>query len=188
MQTANEFLESGLLALDLALRQPGNDFRNLQLATLSPGGRPDVRTVVLRGFDRSPPCLEIHSDARAGKVRDIGASRRVTVLAWSAAEQTQLRFEGEASLHRGDALARRRWDALSGKARRPYGLQAAAGAPVGDPESQAHLPEAQRFEQFVVIRVALDRIDMLRLYPEGRQLRVTGRLGPDRLTAEWVGP
>ncbi len=186
-QAALPFVESGLSALEAALRGRGSDLRNVQLATVSPDGRPAVRTVVLRAFGRSPACAEMHTDARAAKARDIAGGGPVSLLAWSAADRLQLRFEGSARLHRADAVARARWDTLSPDARKPYGLRAEPGAAVADPASQSHLPPEEQAEQFAVILVSLTSVDVLRLEPEGGQTRARGEFTPAGLTAAWIG-
>lgn len=182
------FIDSALAALQRALHDRDSPLRNIQLATVSPSGRPGLRTVVLRRFERSPPRAEMHTDLRAAKVRDIASARSVVILAWSPADQLQLRFEGDAIVHRGDEVARARWDALPPGARKPYGLRADPGIPVADPGDQAHLPPAEQFGQFGVVSVALAAVDVLRLGPGGSQTRAAGRFTPAGLTAEWVGP
>ncbi len=189
MQTpALSFIEAGLSALERSLRDREGDLRNVQLATVSPDGHPGVRTLVLRGFERSPACAETHSDARAGKVRDIAHAGQVALLAWSAADHLQLRFEGSARLHRGDELARARWDKLSLNARKPYGLLAEPGGPIVDPAEQPHMPHEEQFQQFTVILIALASVDILRLDPDGGQTRAFGRFTPSGITASWIGP
>ena len=187
-QPALSFIEAGLSALERSLDDRGNEFRNVQLATSSPGGHPGLRTLVLRGFERFPACAEMHSDARAGKVRDITHASQVTLLSWSSADHLQLRFEGTARLHRDDEVARARWDRLSPKARNTYGLRAEPGTPVPDPEEQAHLPPDEQFRQFTVILISLSNIDVLRLDPEGGQMRASGRFTSSGITAQWIGP
>ena len=181
------FVDDALAALERSVRDREGDLRNVQLATVSPDGTPSLRTLVLRGFERSPPCAEVHSDARAAKVRDIAACDTVALLAWSAADHLQLRFTGTARLHREDELARARWDRLPPAARAPYGLLADAGTPIDDPASQPHLPDAQRFARFVVVRVALTGLDVLRPGPDGAQTRAAGRFTPAGIEAGWVG-
>lgn len=189
MQTsALEFIEAGLAALDRSVRDHDGDLRNVQLATLSPALHPGLRTLVLRRFERSPPCAEMHSDARADKVRDIAQTGRVSLLAWSAAEHLQLRFEGIARLHRDDEIASGRWDALSPNARNTYGHLAIPGTPIADPEERAHLPAEEQFRQFVVILVSLAIVDVLRLGPGGQQTRASGRFTPAGVTAAWISP
>ena len=183
---ALEFIEASLSTLEHSVRDREGDLRNIQLATVSPDGRPGLRTLVLRGFERLPACAEMHTDARAGKVRDITHAGQVTFLAWSVIDHLQLRFEGVAAMHRGDDLARTRWDKLPPAARKPYGLRAASGAPITDPADQPHLPPDEQFEQFTVIRVALSSVDALRLEPEGGQTRAYGRFTPSGIGAGWV--
>ena len=142
----------------------------------------------MRGFERLPACAEMHSDARAGKVRDIAQASRVTLLSWSSADHLQLRFEGDARLHRDDEVTRARWDKLSPKARNTYGLRAEPGTPISDPEEQAHLPPDEQFLQFTVILISLSNIDVLRLDPDGGQTRAYGRFTSSGIAARWIGP
>ncbi len=179
------FIEAALGALERSVRDREGELRNVQLATVGPDGRPDLRTVVLRGFDRAT--AEIHSDARAGKTRDIAHASPVALLAWSAADRLQLRFAGTASLHRDDAVARARWDKLPPKAREPYGLRADPGSPIVDPADQPHLPPDERRDQFTVVLVALEAVDVLRLEPGGGQTRAEGRFTPAGVAAHWIG-
>lgn len=184
---ALSFLEEGLAALGRSVHDHNGELRNVQLATMSPEGWPNVRTLVLRGFGRSPACAELHSDARAPKVRDIDHCGRVTLLAWSAAEHLQLRFTGTAMLHRADDVASARWEGLSPAARKPYGLRAVSGAPIEDPAVQPHLPAELRSAQFVVIMVSLVTVDILRLGADGEQTRASGCFTASGLTAGWIG-
>lgn len=186
--TALSFVETALSALERALHERGSELRNVQLATLSPDGAPGLRTVVLRGFERAPAGLEMHTDARAGKARDIAGDGRVSLLAWSAEEQLQLRFDGVARLHRADEVARGRWDALSPGARNAYGLRSDPGRRIEDPGDRSHLPEHEQFQRFAVILVSPASVDVLRLGPEGAQTRAVGRLTGQNLSANWIGP
>ncbi|MGI4745158.1 MAG: pyridoxamine 5'-phosphate oxidase family protein [Janthinobacterium lividum] len=184
--SVREFIEAGLAALERSVRNHEGDLRNVQLATLSPGMHPGLRTLVLRSFVRSPPCVEMHSDARADKVRDIAHAGQVALLAWSDAEHLQLRFEGTARLHRDDEIARGRWDALSPNARNTYGHRATPGTPIADPAEQVHLSAEEQFRQFTVILVSLTNVDVLRLGPGGQQTRASGRFTSSGVTAAWI--
>ena len=188
MPDANAFVDAGLAALEQALHDRGSDLRNVQLATLSPEGRPGLRTLVLRRFERLPARAELQSDARAAKVREIAYSGRVAILAWSAADRLQLRLDGFARLHRSDDLARARWEDLSPNARRAYGLASHPGQPVVAPGEAGHLPPDQQFEQFAVISVALTTVDVLRLEADGGQTRAQARFTQEGLEASWQAP
>ena len=188
MQDASTFIDAGLSAFERALDDRGSDFRNVQFATVSPEGRPGLRTLVVRGFERSPACIELHSDARAGKIREIVHARHVAILAWSSADRLQLRFDGQATLHRADTLARTRWDGMSENARKAYGLTAGPGRPIASPGDQSHLSLAAQFEQFCVIAVSLVAVDVLRLEEDGGQTRAFGRFNGADIQAAWIGP
>ena len=184
---AISFIEDGLATLHRSIEDHG-DVRNIQLATIAPAGDPDLRTVVLRAFERTPdPCAELHSDARAAKVGDIAHADRVALLAWSPPERLQIRLRGSARLHRADHVARARWETLSANARKPYGMRTPPGAPKAEPDDQSHLPPDEAFRQFVVIRVALLDIDILKLGPHGDQRRARGLFTSSGVTAHWVG-
>ena len=186
--SALSFIESALSTLEHSVQERSGELRNIQLATISPDGRPAVRTAVLRAFDRAGAMAEIHTDARADKARDIASASAVSFVAWDGAEHLQLRFDGAARLHRDDDVARDRWEHLPDKGRVAFGLRAAPGEPVADPEEQSHLPGEEQFRQFSVILVALTDIDVLRLEPEGRQTRARARFGAPDLAAAWIGP
>ena len=187
MQTAREFVETAIAALERALGQRGHELRNVQLATVGPEGRPGLRTLVLRGFDRTPFRAELHTDARAAKVREIAHSRHVALLAWSGADRLQLRFTGTGLMHRGDDLARARWTALPSGARSAYGTLVEPGAPVASPDARDHLPPEEQFAQFAVISIALASLDVLRLEDHGGQTRAFANLQADPFDAHWIG-
>ena len=183
--TSRAFIETALATLRRSIRDHEGDLRNVQLATVAPDGRPNLRTLVLRALDHGT--AEMHTDARAGKARDILHANAVALLAWSAADHLQIRLGGTASLHRDDDVAASRWDTLSPNARKPYGLRADPASPIPDPADQPHLPPDEQRHQFTVILVALDAVDVLRLEPDGGQTRAQGQFTSAGIEAQWVG-
>ena len=95
------------------------------LATLREG-RPQVRTVVLRGAAREAGTMEIHTDRLTAKVQAIRAQPQVALVVWRAEDDLQIRVEGEAALLDGDAHADR-WANVPAGSRANYGGRAAAG-------------------------------------------------------------
>ena len=180
------FIEDALSALRQALHEKGSDLRNIQLATVGSDGSPEVRTLVLRGFDWPPALAEMHTDIRAGKAQALAGTRQVALLAWSAAEQLQLRFAGTAELHHDDAVARERWDGLSPNARNTYGTTTAPGSVIPDPEERTYLPPDEQYRQFGVLLIRLQSVDVLRLGPDGRQTRARGRFDGSAIESDWV--
>ena len=157
--------------LDLLHVAPGdreNAWRLLALGSQGADGAPRQRMVVLRGFEPWSLTLWLHSDARAGKVGEIAADPRVSLLGWDAARQWQLRLEGEARLHRGDALADRAWAAMP----------APPPPPVVTPQARAN---------FCVITVRLRQMEWLHLDPE-RHRRARFRFLGQGVEARWLIP
>ena len=170
MSRATELLERAIARLAAAPADRHSPFRWLQLATVAPDGTPALRTLVLRRFERRPPLATFHADYRSQKIRAIASRPGVELLAWTSAEQLQIRMRGAARIHAGDDEARGEWDALSPGARATYALEAVPGTAVTDAEAEARVADA--FGQFAVIRVAIAGFDILELGPEGAQFRV----------------
>lgn len=175
--------------LDLLHVAPGdreNAWRLLALGSQGADGAPRQRMVVLRGFEPGSLTLWLHSDARAGKVGEIAADPRVSLLGLDAARQWQLRLEGEARLHRGDALADRAWAAMPEGERRSYAASAPPGSAVpAPPPPPVVTPQARA--NFCVITVRLRQMEWLHLDPE-RHRRARFRFLGQGVEARWLIP
>lgn len=185
MSREDALLERALAGLEAAPRDRHSPWRWLQLATTGPDGTPEVRTLVLRGFDRATLAATFHADRRSPKIGAISGQPAVALLAWASGEQLQIRAGGTASVHAGDATAQAAWEALSPGARATYALVAVPGAAVTAAQADARLADADAFAQFAVIRVAIARLDLLELGPDGAQFRVCAEGGG---AARRVGP
>jgi pyridoxamine 5'-phosphate oxidase len=75
--------------------------RHPTLATVSPDGRPQARTVVLRAADKAAGTLDIHTDLRSAKVADLRATPFAALHVWDAAAHLQLRLEAQFTLLTG---------------------------------------------------------------------------------------
>ena len=152
-------------------------FRTPALVTV--GG---ARTVVLRAWDAPTRTVTIHSDVRAAKIADIRADPRVSLHVWDAGAQRQLRAWGRA--HLADlATADRAWDALHPGSRASYRAAAVPGTPIVDPADVPLLDEAAARQNFTVIPIVLDTMELLHLARDGhRRARFDG---PD---ATWLVP
>ena len=67
--------------------------RHPVLATVTPGGMPQARTVVLRGADPDAGVLEVHTDLMSGKVCDLRANPMAALHVWDAGAHLQTRIE-----------------------------------------------------------------------------------------------
>lgn len=115
--------------LELAGKDPNSGLRYVNLCSVDPNGHPQARLVVLRSADAKTRTIEIHTDTRSQKWREVGANPSVAVLAFDPARGQQLRLRGTAERHDpGSPLATDAWDRLSPWTRATY-----AGGPPGEP-------------------------------------------------------
>ncbi len=182
---AGRFIADALDRLSLALEDRSSPFRNLALATVSAAGAPRVRTVILRAVERDPLRLTVFTDVRAGKIADIAAEGRVSLLAWSEPDRLQIRMEGRATVHGpGCDVARGFWDALPPHGRAAYGLDATPGTAVAAPDAPHGLTDGERAGFFAAVAVQATLVDVLLLGPHGAQTRALR----DGTGAWWVAP
>ncbi len=145
-----------------------------QVATVSPAGRPEVRTVVLRHLaqDGAP---SFATDARSAKMAALATGGWLELCLWRPDVGEQLRLLGRARVHAGDdthVLAM--WAALPPDTRALF-FDAAPGTPVRDARPAPPAPTAggPPPPSFAVVRVVPERCDHLELGPPMRRRRWT---------------
>ncbi|WP_119168950.1 pyridoxamine 5'-phosphate oxidase family protein [Algihabitans albus] len=169
------------------------------LATSTPDEGPDARSVVLRGVDRRHHLLRVHSDARSAKIRQIGTDPRVSFLFYDAAEETQLRVQALAKVHReADAAADAAWQGTRLFSRRCYMTHQPPGRPTETPTSglPAALADRSPTEEeslagrrnFTVVLCQIRRLDWLYLSHQGHRAARFTWDDAGNLTETWVQP
>lgn len=114
-----------LLARGVADRR--SPFHAPTVASLGLDGRPRARVVILRGCDVAAHSVRFNTDRRTDKFAELNHDRRVSLTAYDAASNIQLRIEGTASLHTDDAVADAAWAASRSFSRICYGTDPAPG-------------------------------------------------------------
>lgn len=122
-------------------------------------GTPAQRIVVLRRVIRpakgsgGAPVLQIHTDQRSAKVRQLepgpqGMPAGCSLLFYNPRRRIQLRLQARCRLHHQDAAAREAWGCLPARSRWTYAVERAPGTPIehppGPPEAEGGLDEARR--------------------------------------------
>lgn len=172
-----------LLARGVADRR--SPFHTPVLGTVGHDGQPRLRTLVLRGFDAPTRTLRLHTDRRAGKVADIAAEPRVSLLGYDPGQRVQMRVEGRASLHFEDAVADAGWAASRDFSRMCYAIEPAPGEAIAAPPPAPLDPAAGR-ANFAVILLCFNRLEWLWLAAGGHQ-RALFTWG-DTPQAAWLVP
>ena len=145
--------------LTRAVTDRKSDWRIPQLATISPDGYPNVRSVVLRAclWDNGL-YVEVHSHRQTQKIRDILANACVSLVFWSPQTEQQLRLWGFAEVSMNSARARASWDAISPSSRALYAVSGKPGQPVSTQSRYC-----VDYDGFALITVKVTRTDYLDL-------------------------
>jgi pyridoxamine 5'-phosphate oxidase len=72
-----------------------------RLATVTPDGRPQARTVVVRATDKPAGTLDMHSDIQSAKVQELRATAFAALDVWDASAHLQMRLEARVTILTG---------------------------------------------------------------------------------------
>src|SRR3546814_287893 len=108
---------------------PQHDFHLAAMATAHAGFGCTLRTVVLRGVDPAARELRFYTDLRSRKIGEMESDPRIALLFHALSEDTQLRVQAEATIHRHDTVADAAWHALTPRGRRDYLVSGPRGLP-----------------------------------------------------------
>jgi pyridoxamine 5'-phosphate oxidase len=103
--------------------------RHPTLATVTPDGKPQARTVVLRVADKSSGTLDIHTDLQSSKVADLRATPFAALHVRDTAAHPQMRLEATVTILTGAAVAAT-WAEVPDASRQSYGGLPAPGEPI----------------------------------------------------------
>ncbi len=187
MQSLDDVLADAFRRLSRGVADRRSAFRSPALATVGADGWPQVRTVVLRGFDAAVRLVTVHSDLRAAKVTALRSDPAVALHVWDDGAQIQVRLDGIATISAGDELARAEWARLHAGSRAAYRSRPSPASPVADPAEIPRMDEDAAFAQFAVLRIRVDRLDWLHLGREG-QRRAGFSWRDDILEQRWLAP
>jgi hypothetical protein len=183
-----------------AVKRGRHPWHLMTLATISPTGLPQARTVVLRRFESSLPALFFHTDYRSPKVQELRESAgKAQLLLYSPESKRQLRCDVTINLHHEDALTRTKWDEARDSSRRCYLVNPAPSANLTErsntlPETwQKTVPTkeeaASGYPNFTVAECRIHRADILQLNAQGGE-RCALEFSNDGTiqSAEWLAP
>ncbi len=149
------------------------------LATVTPGGKPASRIVVLRAVDAVVRGVVAHTDLRSPKVEHLQHQGFASWVFYDAPRRIQVRLAGQTEVLSQGAVADERWQQSNDSSRRCYLAPAAPGTPTDypSPNLPAHVrdrvPTADETEpgraNFAVIRTVAATIDVLYLHHTGHR-------------------
>ena len=165
--------------------------------TTMDGNKPEVRTVILRGFSEKDRTLICHCDARSPKVSQIQENPNVSWLFYHPEKWMQVRLSGTASVHTDDKTAESQWEKVRLSNRINYCTEIPPGSPTEKPTSG--LPDLLRHKapklldhsegrkNFAAIVCRFDQVDWLLLKLTGN-IRAKFHWEDHRINASWIIP
>jgi hypothetical protein len=155
--------------------------RHPTFATVSPEGRPEARSVVLRRADQAAAALEVHTDCATSKVRALQQAPYAALHVWVPRAKMQLRLAAEVEMFTGDA-ALERWEQVPEAARMSYGTQPHPGTPIKQVDDYHTSITSGRF---TVLYCRLTEMDLLHLGAPHRRAKL---YRDDGWSGTWVAP
>jgi len=155
--------------------------RHPTLATVTPNGLPQARTVVLRAADRRAGSLDFHTDLHSAKVTELRATPFAALHVWDSAAHLQMRLEGDVTILSGDDVTEI-WARVPAPARLAYGSTPAPGKPIADGLSYAKSPDPAAF---CVLRLRILAMDVVHLGTDHRRARFTRA---NNWAGQWLAP
>lgn len=155
--------------------------RHPTFATVSPGGWPEARTVVLRAVDPVAGTLDVHTDIASAKVAALHANPRAALHVWDSAAHLQTRIAVMVTILTGDDVADI-WARVPDPSRQSYGTRPAPGTPIAG--ALAYDKPAD-VASFAVLRCEVQGIDAVHLGPQHRRARFDRQ---DGWAGQWLAP
>lgn len=152
------------------------------LASVSEGGLPEARTVVLRQVDRTLRRLTIYTDRRAAKVPALTVNPTASCLFFDAKRMVQYRLVGQAEIITEGSRWDEHFQRLSEAAIEDYAALLPPGS-IGTSKRDTALAA----NYFTIIDIAIDSLDWLRLSRDGH-LRARFDWQDDKTFAEFIVP
>tara|TARA_Y100000389_G_scaffold191369_1_gene217437 strand:- start:16090 stop:16704 length:615 start_codon:yes stop_codon:yes gene_type:complete len=181
----NEIYENIWKCLDKGVNDRLSDYHTFALAT-SPKNIVEVRTVVLRGYDRKNQSIIFHTNNLTNKISEIQNNPSVGALFYDRKEKVQIRLNGDAVISNMDQYCKERWDKMSSQSQECYYQNISPGKNIESPGIVKNKLENKLSENFTVITININKIDWLYLSSAGHT-RVKF-LKNDGFTGQWVAP
>ncbi|MEJ8561796.1 pyridoxamine 5'-phosphate oxidase family protein [Yoonia sp. GPGPB17] len=167
-------LDRGVIDADHPARRP-------TLATVSPDGWPEARTVVLRSADRTGGVVTVHTDLYSDKIKSLQPVPRAALHIWDVEQNLQIRLQAEVAIARAPET-RTLWDEIPDHAQQSYGVTPPPGTPIETALDYVKQPDP---ETFAVLHCTIIAIDALHLGADHRRVSYS-RVG--HWQGQWLSP
>jgi pyridoxamine 5'-phosphate oxidase len=155
--------------------------RHPTLATVSPEGLPNARTVVLRAADKLQGRLEIHTNLHSSKIVDLMAKPVAALHVWDNGSRLQIRVEADVEIAYGADVAAT-WARVPAQSRTAYSSSHRPGHPIPDALAYDNQPDPA---VFAVLHLNVRALDLLHLGLHHRRARFQRE---DQWAGQWLAP
>lgn len=159
------FLDLGWQRLTCGVADKRAAARHPVLATVSPAGRPEARTVVLRATCRSAATFEVHTDGGSDKIASLTAHPFAQLHVWDEKAKLQIRLSTTVQIAQGPDVAHK-WQDVPDGARMAYGASPPPGTAI--PQAHAYRKLASR-DWFTVLTLEIESIELMQLIDPHRR-------------------
>ena len=181
----NEIYENIWKYLDKGVNDRFSDYHTFSLAT-SPKNIAEIRTVVLRGYDRQNQSIIFHTNNLTNKINEIKNNPSVGALFYDRKGKIQIRCNGDAVINNMDQYCKERWDKMSAQSKECYYQNISPGKNIESPGIVKNKLENKLSENFTVVTININKIDWLYLSSAGHTrvkfLKNNGFIG------QWIAP
>ena len=181
----SEIYENIWESLDKGVKDRFSDYHTFSLATSSKNIA-EIRTVVLRGYDRQNQSIIFHTNNLTNKINEIKNNPSVGALFYDRKGKIQIRCNGDAVINNMDQYCKERWNKMSAQSQECYYQNISPGQNIESPEIVKNKLENKLSENFTVITINISKIDWLYLSSKGHT-RVKF-LKNDGFTGQWIAP
>lgn len=182
LDNADDFIAKALSLFARGVADRRAAFHTISLATIGLDGTPQLRTVVLRGFDSGTRAITFHTDKRAAKFAELLRTPSASALAYDPGAKLQIRINGAVKLHNGDDHTTKIWSRLQPTSRACYHTPDTPGT---TPSGTEPLAEREARANFCVCTLNIAELDILYLRAGGH-LRARTNFTQGGQAATWV--
>ena len=158
------------------INDSNHDFHSFILSTIR-DDKPESRTVVLRGLNKSIPYLAFHTDFRSPKLDDFKKNNAVSALFYDRTRKVQIRVNGTCHLE-DDERTKAVWDSMHIHSKICYMSPKAPSSIIEEQtlnkieKSDSEIVQADLnlgFERFCRFKIFIEKLDWLSLKHDGHR-------------------
>jgi hypothetical protein len=195
MQDLQEIYDRITTELSSALHSKNHPFKNACLATVSPLGVPEARTLVMRAFRSNDYHLRFHSDYRSNKIKSLMNNPNIKILFYDQINKIQIILSALASVHYEDEITLNAWSETKKLYKLRY-INPAPSSKIDQPSFNLRTKmtdqymqeiESTGYKNFAVIACKFHQLEYLFLSCNGNQ-RALFSLEDNVLNMQWIAP